>query len=121
MRTLRVIILAAIASGAGPLSAHEFLLNGTRNQQNEWCCGAGDCGLVQPEAFTEARGGWVVDGIVVYGAGATGNASDGPTRTERVREFWPYRETMPSPDKRAWRCHRPDGTPRCKFKGMPGS
>lgn len=114
-------IALALTAWCPPVTAHEFLLNGTQSPAGEWCCGAGDCGLVEPGAFTAVKGGYLVVGRVVYGEAATGNKADGPARTESISEFWPHRETMPSPDGRAWRCHRPDGTPRCKFKAQPGT
>lgn len=119
--TLAALFILCIGFLLKPSWGHEFLLNGTKSPAGEWCCGAEDCGLVSRDAVHVAAGGYSIVGTVTYGEAVTGNASDGPTRFEHVEEFWPYRDVLPSPDGATWRCKRPDGSPRCKFTGPPGS
>lgn len=105
----------------GPALGHDFMLNGTRSPTGEWCCGAEDCGLVDPKAVHAVKGGYSVVGTVTYGAVVTGNKLDGPTTTDQVNETIPYSQALPSPNGAFWRCKRPDGTPRCFFAPPPGS
>lgn len=116
-----ITVIAVSAITITIVRAHDFMLNGTRSSAGEWCCGAEDCGMLSPGALHATRGGYSVRGTVTYGATVTGNPADGPTVIEHVNEFWPYQEILPSPDGAAWRCKRPDGSPRCKFSGPPGS
>jgi hypothetical protein len=94
---------------------------GYRNLAGEWCCGAGDCGVVSADDVKTSTGGYSLRGPVTYGASATGNESDGPTWKEDVNEVVPYSKALPSPDGAYWRCKRPDGSPRCFFAPPSGS
>jgi hypothetical protein len=116
-----VVLLLSFASVA--TLAHDIWINrgSYRNPAGEWCCGAEDCGVVNPKAVHAMRGGYSVVGIVTYGEAITGNAADGPTVKEQVNEMIPYSQSLPSPDGAYWRCKRPDGSPRCFFAPPPGS
>ncbi len=94
---------------------------GYKNLAGEWCCGAGDCGVVAPNNVKVGSAGYALSGPVTYGASATGNAADGPTWREDVNEVVPYSKALPSPDGAYWRCKRPDGSPRCFFAPPSGS
>jgi hypothetical protein len=115
-----VIVLARLTR---PAHAHDTWINqgSYRNPAGEWCCGAEDCGLVGKDAVHATAGGYSVRGVVTYGEAVTGNAADGPTRTENLNEVVAYSQAQPSPDGAYWRCKRPDGTPRCFFAPPPGS
>lgn len=101
--------------------AHDLWINGKRSPAGEWCCGAEDCGIVDPKAVQITAGGYSLRGSVTYGEAVTGNAADGVTRSERINETAPYSEALPSPDGAYWRCKRPDGSRRCLFAPPPGS
>lgn len=116
-----LVIVGMVLASMAPALAHDFFLNGTKNPAGEWCCGAGDCGLVSKGSLRAVAGGYEVRGSIMYGEGATGNPADGQTHIEPLNEFWRYEDVMPSPDGQTWRCHRPDGSPRCRFTGPPGS
>lgn len=81
-----------------------------RNAAGEWCCGEGDCGVIDRGAVTLAPGGYRVDGFVTI----LGERPAGDIR-EEVHEFVPYAEAQPSADRNFWRCKRPDGSRRCFF------
>ncbi len=116
---------AIVISLVGVLQAlaHDLWINRGvyRNPGGEWCCGAEDCGVVEPKAVRAGAGGYSLRGAVTYGEGITGNKADGPTRQDKVDETIPYSQALPSPDGAYWRCKRPDGTPRCFFAPPPGS
>lgn len=90
---LTAVLLATAAT------AHDSWINqgGHRNGAGEWCCGEGDCFVVDPPRITAA--GYVL--------------SDG--------EVVPFGEAQPSPDGAYWRCRRPDGSRRCFFAPPPGA
>jgi len=122
MRTLLrglLVVVPMLLSGAA--FAHDTWISrgAYRNPAGEWCCGANDCGIVSSNAVKAITGGYSLRGDVVYGAEATGNAGDGPTRREQVNEVVPYSQSLPSPDGAYWRCKRPDGTNRCFFAPKP--
>jgi hypothetical protein len=119
LRSLPVFVPALLVSTA--VLAHDVWISrgSYRNPAGEWCCGAEDCGVVSGNAVTAVVGGYSLRGSVVYGAEATGNAADGPSRSEPVNEVVPYSQSLPSPDGAYWRCKRPDGTPRCFFAPKP--
>ena len=110
---LALVFIVLFAAGA--LAHDSWISRGAlKNPAGEWCCGAGDCGVMVKGGATPVSGGYQVD--------ATFRILDGETAREvRVREFWPYRETLPSPDGAFWRCERPDGSRRCAFAPPPGS
>lgn len=95
-----------------PAIAHDFWINGKRNGAGEWCCGAGDCALMDPKSVAATSRGYVVNGW-------------GTIEGSKVREFYhesvPEPEAMPSPDGQFWRCKRPDGSRRCFFAPPPNT
>lgn len=115
---MRCIFLAALSAVAlcGPAPAHDIWIGnqGLRNAADEWCCGAGDCGVMVSGQVVAVAGGYQVDGLF--------RLADASAREPyRVVEFIPYAEAQPSPDGAWWRCHRPDGSRRCFFAPPPGS
>jgi hypothetical protein len=123
-RTLMRSVFAATLTLCGSAAlAHDIWINrgSYRNPAGEWCCGAEDCGVVNPKAVHATSGGYSIVGAVTYGEAITGNAADGPTVTQNVNETIPYSQALPSPDGAYWRCKRPDGSPRCFFAPKPGS
>ncbi|MDO8874511.1 MAG: hypothetical protein Q8M24_12740 [Pseudolabrys sp.] len=115
-----VLVSSLVCSSA---FAHDAPISrgGYKNLAGEWCCGAGDCGIVAPNNVKVGSGGYALSGPVTYGASATGNEADGPTWREDVNEVVPYSKALPSPDGAYWRCKRPDGSPRCFFAPPSGS
>lgn len=99
-----------------PANAHDSWISrgGLKNTAGEWCCGSYDCGVMVSGTVRAIEGGSEVDAVfrITFG---------GKITDDRIREFWPIRETTPSPDGAYWRCKRPDGTPRCRFVPPPGS
>lgn len=96
-----VIILcwlgAELATAHG---VHDWIAaEGHRNAQGEWCCGEGDCELVEPVRITEK--GYLLPAF----------------KGETV----PYAEAKVSKDGKYWRCHRPDGSRRCFFAPPPST
>lgn len=119
-----VIVGVAAFVWPWPARAHDIWISkhAYKNPAGEWCCGAEDCGVVDPGAVHAAAGGYSVRGGVTYGSGVTGNPDDGETRRdEDLNETIPYSQALPSPDGAYWRCRRPDGSPRCFFAPPPGS
>ena len=105
--TLVAFFLAVAAYSA---TAHDIWINGKRNAAGEWCCGAGDCAVMDPKAVGYTNGGYSVSGMgMISGTG----------RREFYHEFIPEREAQPSPDGAFWRCKRPDGSRRCFFAPPP--
>lgn len=117
------LLAAAVWLSTWTAHAHDIWINrgAYRNPAGEWCCGVEDCGVVQPGAVHATGEGYVIKGTVTYGAGATGDERDGPTRTEQLDEVVPYSQALPSPDGAFYRCRRPDGSRRCFFALKPGS
>jgi hypothetical protein len=86
------------------------LLVAAAHAAGEWCCGEGECFVV------EAR--WVSRSRYLL--------SSPPKLVEETgyeivgsSEFVPEAEAMPSPDGRYWRCRRPDGSrfdPHLRFR-----
>lgn len=120
LRPLPMVVLFFLSSSA---FAHDMWINrgAYKNPAGEWCCGAEDCGVVNPNAVHASSAGYSLRGAVTYGVGVTGNTADGPTRTDSVNETIPYSQALPSPDGSYWRCKRSDGSPRCFFAPKPGS
>lgn len=90
--------------------------NQWRNTAGQWCCGTGDCGIVQdPEnSVTTVPGGYHVNGRVqIDGTVPNGNV------TFPVDANIPYNERLPSPDGKYWYCKGWDNTPRCFFAPTP--
>jgi len=82
-----------------PAAAHDSWISraGLRNSAGEWCCGEGDCFIV--DGVKETSAGYLLPG----------------------GEVVPFSEAQPSPDGAFWRCKRPDGSRRCFFAPPPGS
>ena len=120
IRSVFALVLTVCGSAA---FAHDIWINrgSFKNPAGEWCCGAEDCGVVNPKAVHALSGGYSVVGSVTYGEAITGNAADGPTTHDNVNEVIPYNQALPSPDGAYWRCKRPDGTARCFFAPPSGS
>lgn len=108
--------LAIVLFLADALDAHDRWISrgGLRNAAGEWCCGLGDCGLIDAAAVHASANGYEVHGNVTIGSG------EGAVVT-RVDELVPYAEAQPSPDGAYWRCKRPDGSRRCFFAPPPNT
>lgn len=93
-----IFVLFLCWLGAELAVAHDNWINkgGFRNGAGEWCCGEGDCFMVEPVRTT-------ANGYLILATG----------------ELIPEREAQPSPDGKFWRCKRPDGSRRCFFAPMP--
>ena len=109
MRLIALIICVAVHTAA---FGHDLWINGTRNGAGEWCCGTGDCAIMDPDTVGFTAQGYAIDGMgTISGTGAR----------ERYKEVVPVSEAMPSPDGAYWRCKRPDGTRRCFFAPPPNT
>jgi hypothetical protein len=101
MRRVLFGLIAAIATLAlvSAAFAHDSWISRgqLKNTAGEWCCGDGDCFVVNPVRET-GNGYELVNGELV-----------------------PFTEAQPSPDGAFWRCKRPDGSRRCFFAPPPGS
>ena len=95
-----------------PLASHDSWISrgGLRNGAGEWCCGEGDCFVLEARQVAERPDGYHVwlDQVV---AG----------QEQRKFEIVPYAEAQPSPDGAYWRCKRPDGSRRCFFAPPPNT
>lgn len=113
-KVISIIALLIVASCAtAPAAAHDsWIARGAlKNGAGEWCCGLGDCGVIDNVFVKETPNGYEINGFITY---YTGEADDKGHR-EPIQEIVPYSETQPSPDGAYWRCKRPDGTRRCFF------
>jgi len=111
----RALLAALVLSCAvAPVLAHDSWISkgGLRNGAGEWCCGAGDCAVMDPKTVSSGPGGYSVSGM---------GTIDGTHRREFYHEFVPEHEAQPSPDGAYWRCKRPDDTRRCFFAPPPNS
>jgi hypothetical protein len=98
--------------------AHDSWISrgGLRNPAGEWCCGEGDCALLDGTAIHATPAGYVIRG---YG---TLQFSDPKNATrEWIEDTIPFSQAQPSPDGAYWRCQRPDKSRRCFFAPPPGS
>lgn len=90
------LVIAFLALMAGVSTAHDeadwIQKQGLRNAAGEWCCGKGDCVILEYSPSISAAGYLLEGGEIV-----------------------PHSEVQPSPTKRYVRCHRPDGSRRCFF------
>lgn len=89
-------------------------LKGVGPAAGEWCCGAGDCALLDPKGVRGTASGYAIDGHGTIEFGLT-------TIIEFYKEAVPEAEVQPSPDGAFWRCKRPDGSRRCFFAPPQGS
>ncbi|MPZ57596.1 MAG: hypothetical protein GEU91_14075 [Rhizobiales bacterium] len=115
MQRIAALLLFAVALlPPGGATAHDSWISrgGLRNSAGEWCCGAGDCAVMDAKAVGLTSAGYIVAG---YGTIL------GTNQRERYRETVPLHEAQPSPDGAYWRCRRPDGSRRCFFAPPPGS
>ncbi len=105
MPILIFIVCAAIAL-ALPALAHDSWISrgGHRNAAGEWCCGEGDCFMIEPVRIT-ATGYLLPNVIDPFGSA----------------EVVPFGEAQISPDGKYWRCRRPDGSRRCFFAPPPST
>src|SRR5258708_6716966 len=109
------LILAALAL-AGVLSvasAHDSWISRSshRNAAGEFCCGEGDCFIVDGTRLTRNSDG----AFVLWSAPVGGSVRP------FVVEVIPEVEAQPSPDGAYWRCKRPDGSRRCFFAPPPST
>ena len=118
-RCLRSLLVALVLSPtvlilASPTDAHDTWISrgNHRNAAGEWCCGDGDCALMDKEAVGFTPTGYRLRG---FGTISTGQSSV----REGYDEVIPATEAQPSPDGAYWRCKRPDGTRRCFFAPPP--
>lgn len=115
-RGLHYIVLGFVLmlAASEKVSAHDSWISrgALRNGAGEWCCGAGDCAVMDPKAVGLRVGGFSVSG---WGTIA------GSSRREFYHETVPVNEAQPSPDGSYWRCKRPDGSRRCFFFPPPNS
>lgn len=112
---MRVLIATALLClFVWPVRSHESWISkgGLKNGAGEWCCGEGDCAVLDAGAVRALSSGYWVLGYGTIGSNAGA-----------IRSFYneavPYPEAQPSPDGLYWRCKRPDGTRRCFFAPPP--
>lgn len=88
-------IIAVLILISFPVHAHDsWISSGAfRNAAGEWCCGEGDCAIVDAKHVSTPIPGYRLPS----------------------GEFIIEREAQPSPDGKFWRCKRPDGSRRCFF------
>ena len=93
-----IMAVALLVSCILTVQAHNSWISrgGLKNAAGEWCCGEGDCFMVEPVRVT-------ANGYLIMATG----------------EIVPEREAQPSPDGKFWRCKRPDGSLRCFFAPPP--
>ena len=87
-----------------------------RNPAGEWCCGEGDCALIDATAIHVTRAGYVVRGF-----GTLSFSDSALAEREWIVDTVPFSEVQPSPDGTYVRCQRPDGSRRCFFAPPSGS
>lgn len=112
-RALAFLALFVVSPAA---LAHDSWISkgGHKNTAGEWCCGLGDCAVIDKNSVA-----YTARGYEVHGSGTIGNGA-GAIR-ERYDEIVPVGEAQPSPDGAYWRCKRPDGTRRCFFAPPPNT
>jgi hypothetical protein len=115
--TTRIILACVVlflVVAAYPVRAHDSWISrgGLKNADGEWCCGVGDCAVMDPKSVGYTSAGYSVSGM---------GTISGTGRREFYHEFIPEWEAQPSPDGSYWRCKRPDGTRRCWFAPPPPS
>lgn len=110
MRLLALIFCVA----AVPAMAHDSWISrgALRNSAGEWCCGAGDCAVMDPDTVGFTSRGYEIDGW---------GTISGTGEREHYKEIVPAGEAQPSPDGAYWRCKRPDGSRRCFFAPPPNT
>jgi hypothetical protein len=117
MRFLFATLALAGVLAAVPALAHDSWISrgGLKNPAGEWCCGEGDCAVMDDDAVKTTPQGYRFSGVGRIGSGKGEVA-------ERYNEIIPSSELMPiSKDGRYWRCKRPDGSRRCVFGPPNGS
>ena len=115
VQILARFLLVAIPLGMTimPSPAHDTWISrgGLKNAAGEWCCGVGDCAIMDPGAVHFTPAGYRLSGF---------GTIDGAKR-EYYFEQIPSQEAQPSPDGAFWRCKRGDGSRRCFFAPPQGS
>lgn len=115
---LWIIVIATVfaVSVVHKAKAHDTWISrgALKNAAGEWCCGEGDCAILDPDSVAYTARGYEIHGEGTIGAGA------GAIR-ERYDEIVPVGEAQPSPDGAYWRCKRPDGSRRCFFAPPPNT
>jgi hypothetical protein len=116
MRSLFATLAFAGAFCAVSALAHDSWISqgGLKNGAGEWCCGEGDCAVLDEGSVAYTARGYEVHGSGTISSGA------GAIR-ERYDEIVPVSEAQPSPDGMYWRCKRPDGSRRCFFAPPPNT
>lgn len=111
------IILALLLLTVPALAHDSWISRGAlRNGIGEWCCGEGDCAVMDDGAVTVTARGYHFNGIGRINAGAPGEIA------QRYDEIVPFSEVSPiAPDGKYWRCKRPDNSRRCAFGPPQGS
>ncbi len=108
--TLAFIAGMVLASGTS-LAHDSWISRGAlKNAAGEWCCGEGDCFVIDSERVVHRNGQYLIYAVRDF--------DDDPVR---VVETIPESDVQPSPDGAYWRCRRPDGSRRCFFAPPPGS
>jgi hypothetical protein len=100
-RSIIVALLLGIALLIAPaVLAHDSWISRSefKSAAGEWCCGEGDCFVVN--GVTTSSVGYVIPGN---------------------GEVVPFSEAQPNPDGAYWRCKRPDGARRCFFAPPPNT
>lgn len=104
-----------------PAYGHDSWISrgGHKNTAGEWCCGDGDCALIDADTDDVPTVKITAAGYEVHGMGTIFGASAAGNVRMRIDEIVPFSEAQPSPDGAFWRCKRPDGTRRCFFAPPP--
>jgi hypothetical protein len=111
----RLLLLLALFLPSAALAHDEWISRGQlKNGAGEWCCGEGDCAVMDSGAVA-AKG----YGYSIYGHGTI--TSKGVPSRVFIDEIVPLNEAQPSPDGHFWRCQRPDKSRRCFFAPPPNS
>jgi hypothetical protein len=114
---LRAFVVAVLIVMLFPpifAGAHDSWISkgGHRNNAGEWCCGSGDCAVMDKDTVGFTSRGYEIDGW---------GTIEGSGKREYYKEIVPIEEAQPSPDGAYWRCHRPDGSRRCFFAPPPNT
>ena len=118
LRILARLLLASapVIAVVSTTQAHDTWINhggftGKGQAAGEWCCGEGDCAVMDSGTVTPTRTGYRIHGF---------GTIDGVERVW-IDDVVPDTEAQPSPDGSYWRCKRPDGSRRCFFAPPEGS
>jgi hypothetical protein len=108
------VVIATVLLFSSVSVAHDSWISrgGLRNAAGEWCCGVGDCAVMDPKTVGFTSAGYSVSGF---------GTIEGTRQREFYHELVPAHEAQPSPDGTFVRCKRPDGSRRCFFAPPPNS